>query len=63
MWHVSELLSFPLTNGPTASQDLDLRTMAKMVCSILDIPVFENPVESLHVLFSLYLELKAMFPA
>jgi intraflagellar transport protein 46 len=28
------------------------------VCSLLDIPVYENPVESLHLLFSLYLEFK-----
>lgn len=28
------------------------------MCSILDIPVYENPVESLHVLFTLYLEFK-----
>jgi len=32
--------------------------MTKMVCAILDIPVHENPVESLHLLFSLYLEFK-----
>lgn len=39
-------------------QDLDLRTFTKLVCSVLDIPVYENPIESLHVLFTLYLEFK-----
>lgn len=39
-------------------QDLDLKTYSKMLCALLDIPVYENPVESLHVLFTLYLEFK-----
>mmetsp|Transcript_28866 Transcript_28866/g.73657 ORF Transcript_28866/g.73657 Transcript_28866/m.73657 type:complete len:401 (-) Transcript_28866:254-1456(-) len=43
---------------PSGDLDLDLRTLTKLVCSILDIPVYENPVESLHVLFTLYLEFK-----
>ena len=30
-----------------------------MLCGILDIPVYDNPIESLHVLFSLYLEFKS----
>jgi len=34
-------------------QDLDLKTYTKMLCGILDIPVHDNPIESLHVLFSL----------
>ena len=29
-----------------------------MVCSILDIPVYDNPIESMHVLFTLLLEFK-----
>ncbi|GFH17841.1 IFT complex B protein [Haematococcus lacustris] len=43
---------------PTGDLDLDLRTFTKLVCSILDIPVYDNPVESLHLLFSLYLDFK-----
>jgi hypothetical protein len=39
-------------------QDLDLKSFSKLVCSLLDIPIYDNPVESLHVLFSLYLEFK-----
>ncbi len=40
-------------------QDLDIKAFTKLVCSVLDIPVYENPIESLHVLFSLYLEFKS----
>ena len=39
-------------------QDVDLVSFAKMVCSILDIPVYDNPIESMHVLFTLLLEFK-----
>lgn len=35
-----------------------MKTYTKLVCSLLDIPVHDNPVESLHVLFTLYLEFK-----
>lgn len=40
----------------SVSQDLDLKSFTKLLCSLLDIPLYENPVESLHVMFSLYLE-------
>ncbi len=40
-------------------QELDLLTYVKVVCGLLDIPVHDNPVESLHVLFSLFLEFKS----
>lgn len=43
---------------PSGDLDLDLKSLVKVVCGILDIPVYENPVESLHVLFTLYLEFK-----
>ena len=42
----------------SALQDVDLSTFVKIVCSILDIPVYDNPIESLHTLFTLYLEFK-----
>lgn len=44
---------------PSGELDLDLKTYTKMLCGILDIPVHDNPIESLHVLFSLYLEFKS----
>lgn len=39
-------------------QDVDLHSFVKIVCSALDIPVYDNPIESLHVLFTLLLEFK-----
>lgn len=39
-------------------QDLDLKTYVNLICSLLDIPVYDNPIESLHVLFTLFLEFK-----
>jgi len=44
---------------PSGELDVDLKTYVKLVCGILDIPVYDNPVESLHVLFTLYLEFKS----
>lgn len=43
---------------PSGELDLELKTFVKMVCALLDIPVYDNPIESLHVLFTLYLEFK-----
>lgn len=43
---------------PNGDLDVDLKTFVKMVCAVLDIPVYDNPIESLHVLFTLYLEFK-----
>lgn len=49
-----------LTTTPLPSPELDLSLLeyAKILCSILDIPVYDNPIESLHLMFSLYLEFK-----
>ncbi|GAX84315.1 hypothetical protein CEUSTIGMA_g11737.t1 [Chlamydomonas eustigma] len=44
---------------PSGELDIDLKTFTKLLCGILDIPVYDNPIESLHVLFSLYLEFKS----
>ena len=30
----------------------------KVLCNILDIPVYQNPIESLHVMLTLYSEFK-----
>lgn len=39
------------------SPDLDVTVLeySKLLCSIVDIPVYENPIESLHHFFSLYM--------
>lgn len=39
---------------PSAELDVDIKTYARIVCSIVDIPVYSNVTESLHVLFTLY---------
>ena len=38
--------------------DLSLEEYVRVICSMLDIPVYTNMVESLHVLFTLYSEFK-----
>ena len=43
---------------PSPDLDLSIGEYAKVLCSILDIPTYENPIESLHVMFSLYLDFK-----
>ena len=43
---------------PSPDLDLTLAEFAKVLCSIVDIPTYENPIESLHVLFSLYMDFK-----
>ncbi|OHT06844.1 hypothetical protein TRFO_25095 [Tritrichomonas foetus] len=45
------LNSVPL---PTAEMDLSFEEYAKIICSLLEIPVKNNIVESLHHLFALY---------
>lgn len=44
---------------PSSDMDCDLKKYIDTICSILDIPVYkDNRVQSLHVLFSLYMEFK-----
>jgi intraflagellar transport protein 46 len=52
---------------PSAVLNVDTTAFARIVCAILDIPVYTSLTESLHLLFSLYSEFKhsnqdAMFP-
>lgn len=49
------LASTPL---PSPDLDLSLGEYSKILCSILDIPVYDNPIESLHLMFSLYVDFK-----
>ena len=41
---------------PNADLEASLAEFARIACAIMDIPVYDNIVESLHVFFSLYLE-------
>lgn len=43
---------------PSTHVDVDLLTLTRAVCNLLDIPVHANPVEALHCLFTLHLEMK-----
>lgn len=43
---------------PSPDLDLSLGEYSKILCSLLDIPVYDNPIESLHLLFSLFIEFK-----
>mmetsp|Transcript_2973 Transcript_2973/g.4144 ORF Transcript_2973/g.4144 Transcript_2973/m.4144 type:complete len:374 (+) Transcript_2973:27-1148(+) len=43
---------------PSSDLDMDLAEYAKIVCALLDIPVYDKITESLHVLFTLYTEFK-----
>lgn len=43
-----------------AKLDMKLSELVKVVCVMLDIPVYEgNQIQSLHLLFSLYHEMEA----
>lgn len=46
------------TTLPSADLDLDVQEFSRLVCAILDIPVYDKTVESLHVLFTLYSDFK-----
>eukprot|EP00057_Strongylocentrotus_purpuratus_P009443 XP_011663917.1 PREDICTED: intraflagellar transport protein 46 homolog [Strongylocentrotus purpuratus] len=43
---------------PTADIDCDLSQYVDMICSILDIPVYQSKIQALHVLFTLFSEFK-----
>lgn len=43
---------------PTADLDCSLEEYIQIICAVLDIPVYKSYVQSLHVIFSLYLNFK-----
>lgn len=43
---------------PTAQLDTTLTHSIDIICGLLDIPVYESRIQSLHVLFSLYIAVK-----
>lgn len=44
---------------PGTDMDMSLTEYVKLICTIMDIPVYNNVVESLHVLFTLFSEFKS----
>ena len=53
-----DLLNSDLQFPPT-QVDLDIDQYVRVMCSILDIPTYGNLIESLHVMFTLYMEFRA----
>eukprot|EP00744_Colponema_vietnamica_P004630 GILI01006879.1.p1 GENE.GILI01006879.1~~GILI01006879.1.p1 ORF type:complete len:532 (+),score=153.60 GILI01006879.1:56-1651(+) len=53
-----ELLSSDL-QFPPPQIDLDIEQHCRVMCAMLDIPVYDNIIESLHVMFSLFVEFRA----
>lgn len=45
---------------PPAELDVPLKDYADIVCGLLDIPVFKSRIQSLHLLFSLYGEMRTL---
>ena len=43
---------------PSPDLEMSLAEYVKVLCAILDIPVHDNPIESLHVMFTLYMDFK-----
>ncbi|KAJ1526178.1 hypothetical protein ONE63_009337 [Megalurothrips usitatus] len=43
---------------PTAQLDTNLINSVDIICGLLDIPIYESRIQSLHVLFSLYVAVK-----
>ena len=43
---------------PPPELDISLSEYVRVLCAILDIPVYDNPIESLHVMLTLYLDFK-----
>ena len=43
---------------PGPDLDVPLETYVDIVCGLLDIPVYDSRIQSLHILFTLYDEAK-----
>ena len=43
---------------PSPDMDLSTEEYARVLCALMDVPVYESVTESLHVVFSLYMAFK-----
>ncbi len=43
---------------PSPELDMSLPEYTRVLCAILDIPVYDNPVESLHLMFTVFMEFR-----
>lgn len=46
------------TKLPGPEMQMSLEDYARVLCAIMDVPVYDNLIESLHVVFSLFMEFK-----
>ena len=52
-------MSFHSLNITTSCvQEVDMLTYVRQVCGVVGIPLADNPLESLHLLFTVFLEFK-----
>ena len=51
------LANFPPTLPDTGQ--VELETVVDLICGILDIPIYKSRIESLHLIFSLFLNSKS----
>jgi intraflagellar transport protein 46 len=58
VWPEEFELALQTLKLPSPDLDLSLIEYVKTLCAILDIPVYENPVESLHQMFSLFMDFR-----
>lgn len=43
---------------PSPNLDLSLAEYTKTLCALLDIPVYDNPIESLYLMFTLFIDFR-----
>ena len=43
---------------PSPELDMTLPEYTRVLCAILDIPVYDNPIESLHLMFTVFMEFR-----
>ncbi|XP_035204676.1 intraflagellar transport protein 46 homolog [Stegodyphus dumicola] len=43
---------------PSADLDCSLEEYVELICGIMDVPVHKSKIQSLHILFTLYLEFR-----
>jgi intraflagellar transport protein 46 len=58
MWPAEFEKALETLQLPSPDLDLSLAEYAKTLCAILDIPTYENPIESLHLMFTLFMDFR-----
>lgn len=58
IWSEEFELLLSSTTLPSPDLDLNLFEYTKVLCSILDIPIYDNIIESLHIMLSLFIDFR-----